>query len=131
MPELCPCCSQKPYSSCCQPFVSGQTLPATPEQLMRSRYTAYTQANIDYIIATMQGEALNGFNRNSATTWAKQSTWLNLQVLSAPAVRQDSQEGFVEFIASLQNQGKIECLHEKSRFIKNKDQWFYVDGQQH
>ncbi|ODN44081.1 nucleic acid-binding protein [Piscirickettsia litoralis] len=96
---------------------------------MRSRYTAYTQANIDYIVATMKGDALNKFDRNSATAWAKQSTWLNLQVLSASATHSNSQEGFVEFIASFQNQGKIECLSEKSRFVKEKGQWFYTDGQ--
>jgi SEC-C motif-containing protein len=49
MPQLCPCQSEKSYKDCCKPFVDEQALPQTPEQLMRSRYTAYSQAHIAYI----------------------------------------------------------------------------------
>lgn len=53
----CPCKSGKRYADCCEPFITRINLPETPEQLMRSRYTAYSQANIDYIMGTMKGEA--------------------------------------------------------------------------
>jgi uncharacterized protein YchJ len=34
----------------------------------------------------------------------------------------------VEFKATSLSQGKILRLHEKSRFVKEHDQWLYVDG---
>ncbi len=45
----CPCHSLKPYEKCCKTFINEVVFPQSPEQLMRSRYTAYTQANMDYI----------------------------------------------------------------------------------
>ena len=37
---------------------------------MRSRYTAYTEANIGYIQRTMKAPALSRFNAESAKVWA-------------------------------------------------------------
>ena len=58
----CPCGSKKNYADCCQPFIELKKIPETPEQLMRSRYTAYTQANMDYIVRTMRGKAAADFD---------------------------------------------------------------------
>lgn len=52
MSLLCPCCSQKEYEQCCQPFLNRLALASTPEQLMRSRYTAYSQVDYSYIKQT-------------------------------------------------------------------------------
>ena len=48
----CSCGSGRDYVTCCQPYVEGRAHPETPEALMRSRYTAYTMADIDYIEKT-------------------------------------------------------------------------------
>lgn len=119
---LCTCGSQKPYTDCCQPFVSGKAKPTTPEQLMRSRYTAYTQANVRYIRSTMRGPALNGFNAAHAKQWAKSVTWQKLQVLKASNTQ-------VEFAAYYEANGTQKILHELSSFEYIDNQWFYVDGQ--
>ena len=63
---LCVCDSGKLSNACCDLYISGQKPAPNPESLMRSRYTAYTQANIDYIVATMRGAALDGFNLEEA-----------------------------------------------------------------
>ena len=69
--SLCPCGSQHLYDSCCGLYLDKKQKPQTPEQLMRSRYTAYSVANIDYIKNTMQGNPLIGFNEQEAEKWAK------------------------------------------------------------
>ncbi|NER81006.1 MAG: zinc chelation protein SecC, partial [Leptolyngbya sp. SIO1D8] len=51
-PSLCPCGSQRPFSACCEPYLLGQAIAPTAEALMRSRYTAYCQSNVDYLVAT-------------------------------------------------------------------------------
>src|SRR5262249_12642121 len=48
----CPCQSGQNLDQCCGPFIAGEAFPETAEQLMRSRYTAYTQANLGYIKKT-------------------------------------------------------------------------------
>lgn len=37
----CPCKSRETYAACCESFHLGRAKPATAEQLMRSRYSAY------------------------------------------------------------------------------------------
>jgi SEC-C motif-containing protein len=71
MSKKCPCSSGKIYQKCCELYISGVKLPALPEELMRSRYSAYTMANIDYIVKTMYGKALQGFIQKDAYNWAK------------------------------------------------------------
>src|SRR5438093_6211726 len=103
MTQNCPCQSHLPYSECCEPFITGKSIPQTPEQLMRSRYTAYTQARVDYIMATMQGKALRGFDMESARLWASRVQWLGLEVIKAP--KPGPMRGYVEFMARYWDQG--------------------------
>ena len=74
---VCPCDSQKKYLPC-EPFITAKQ---SPEALMRSRYSAYTMANIDYIKETMRGNALAGLQELDAKRWAKRVTWIKLNVL--------------------------------------------------
>lgn len=122
----CPCGSNKNYSECCSIYINGQTKPETPEKLMRSRYTAFTQANIDYIQQTMIAPALNYFNAESAKQWATTVQWLGLEVIHSNV---EKTKGYVEFIAHFNNaQGKKDCIYEVSEFHQLNGQWFYVDG---
>lgn len=128
MTELCPCQSKQPYAQCCEPFITGQMRPQTPEQLMRSRYTAYTQANITYIKDTMRGKALEGFNEASAKQWAQDVKWLGLEVIHAPQAQ--AAKGFVEFIARFEQNGQRQQIHEISEFarLNGGSRWYYVSG---
>ena len=122
----CSCGSGHDYANCCLPYIAGQASPDTPEALMRSRYTAYTMANIEYIKKTQRGKAAVGFNALEALVWAKHVTWIKLDVLSAKL--EHSKKGYVEFIATFVDADTSQSMHEKSEFIKKAGQWFYVDG---
>lgn len=121
----CPCCSEKNYQNCCQPYVELEKIPETPEALMRSRYTAYTQANVDYIIETMKGEAAKNFDLVSAKQWAEAVKWISLNVTST---REENDKGFVGFEASFILNEKLHVMHENSEFLKENDKWFYIKG---
>lgn len=122
----CPCGSQKCYLSCCEPFLTGTRMPGTPEMLMRSRYTAYTMANIDYIKNTMCGQALLGFQEEDAKRWAKRVNWIKLIVFES-AIK-NSNTGMVEFEARFVDGSRLKLIHEKSEFILEKGRWSYVGG---
>ena len=124
----CPCCTGLTYAQCCEPFIKGQQIPATVEQLMRSRYSAYSQANVDYIAATMCGPALADFGRQDAQQWAASAKWQKLQVIKAEQPKANA--GFVTFIAHYIYQGKAEFIYEISKFIKEGPRWFYHSGKQ-
>ena len=48
----CPCGSGKAYAVCCGRFIDQGALPETAEQLMRSRYTAFSLVNEPYLLAS-------------------------------------------------------------------------------
>lgn len=126
MPQLCPCKSEKNYELCCKPFLDEQSIPLTPEQLMRSRYTAYSLARTPYITKTMRGQPLMHFNAQEVEKWAKSVLWLGLKVLDSTMENEES--GFVEFIASYLEKNQIKTICERSEFHKQNGQWFYVAG---
>lgn len=124
--SLCPCGSSNTYEQCCGLYIDQKELPQTPEQLMRSRYTAYSMGKIDYIRKTMKGKALIGFNEQEAQQWATRITWLGLEVTEAKPTSSDI--GFVEFIARFREQGQVQIIHELSEFHREHGFWFYVSG---
>lgn len=122
---LCVCGSKKDGINCCLPFIEGTKTPPTPEALMRSRYTAYTQKNIDYIAKTMASPASDGFVAEEAKVWANQCEWLKLEVIEASY---NQLTGFVEFIAHFNYGNQRQMIHEKSEFHLIDSKWVYVNG---
>jgi SEC-C motif domain protein len=123
--KTCPCGSTNPYTSCCGRFIEGGQAPETPEELMRSRYTAYTQARMRYIQKTMRGRALRGFDLESTGQWAASVTWTGLQIVQTETKQN---LGWVEFIASYTEEGKPYQIHERSEFERLGGHWYYTRG---
>jgi len=127
MTKLCPCGTGKLMTECCLPYIRDGIFPVTPEALMRSRYTAYVMADMDYIRKTMRAGALLTFNPKRAKKWAQQSQWLGLKVINAAQTLVD--KGLVEFVASYKLKGQERQLHEISEFHFIDGRWYYVGGQ--
>lgn len=111
---------------CCKPYLTGKAVPATAEALMRSRYTAYTRADIDYIQATMKGAAAANFNAQEAKAWAQQVKWGGLKVMQAINGGPEDNTGSVSFLANYTSHGEKQHLHENSLFEKNDGRWYYI-----
>lgn len=120
----CPCGSQKEYSLCCEPYITGKENAPTPEALMRSRYTAYVKVAEPYLKETLAPESRGDYNENDVREWAKKSEWLGLDILNAKG-------NTVEFVAKYRTQGKVLEHHEVSKFRKDGNRWFFVDGDSH
>ena len=134
---VCPCggfegADGKLFSDCCMPFIQGDAKPEFCEQLMRSRYTAYSMENVDYLIKTWHPLKQDQLSRVELLQSAKSTQWIRLEVVNSS---QKGLCGTVEFKAwfkhkDLEGAGKeINCLHEVSQFEKIEDQWFYLDGE--
>lgn len=125
--HTCPCGQALPYELCCAIYLEGKDKPKVPEALMRSRYTAYSMGNTDYIKKTMRGKPLLGFNEIASANWAKSVQWLGLAVLKVYQEKEDV--GFVEFVASYLENNMVKKIHELSEFHCVDGSWFYVDGE--
>lgn len=127
MSEQCPCGSKKDYGQCCEPLLKGEKAK-TAEQLMRSRYVAYTQANIDYVESTHDKATRKDLDLAVAKKWATDSDWIGLEVVHTEAGGEDDEQGIVEFKAHYRLNGDRQQHHEVSEFVKKDGEWFYHDG---
>jgi SEC-C motif-containing protein len=119
MSDFCPCGSGLLFSECCYPVISGNEQARTPEQLMRSRYSAYVKRDVDYLVSTTHPDSRTVELADSIADWMSQVEWVRLHVLKADRDR-------VEFIAEYITHGKPAQHHEHSLFKKYKGEWFYV-----
>lgn len=123
----CPCGLNAAYVDCCgrlhQALADGHGLTAaTPEALMRSRYSAFVQDRRDYLLATWHAST-----RPAALAPPEPGLkWLGLAVKRA--AMQDAEHGTVEFVARSKLGGRAHRLHETSRFVREHGAWFYLDG---
>ncbi len=123
----CPCCSKKLFKSCCEPFLKTEKKTETAEQLMRSRYTAFTLGNMDYIASTQAEKGAEGFDSESAKQSADHTKWCGLNVIDA-GKKNGSDKDEVEFSARYIVGDQLHLLHERSQFKKINGQWFYTSG---
>jgi len=126
--KQCPCGSNREYSECCGQYISGGAKAPTAEALMRSRYSAYVEHEIDYIINTCVLRDQKDIDYKSTRDWSEQSKWLGLKIISTEKGGIADNEGVVEFEAAYEKDGLRDTHHENAKFKKEKDEWLYVDG---
>jgi SEC-C motif-containing protein len=132
-PELmptdnCPCGTQKTYSDCCQPFHLNKQPAPTAEALMRSRYSAFALSEVDYLINTHHPSTRSTDDRQLLLSTINSTRWLNLDIIDCKQGQLTDSTGTVEFIATFKEGEQLGQMHEVSRFVKENNQWFYVDG---
>lgn len=120
----CPCGSQHTYSKCCKPWHAGEQYLQAPtaEALMRSRYSAYVIDHLPYLLDTWH-PSTRPEQISPNPTGIK---WLGLTIRSYH--NQSDTQATVEFVARSRLQGRATRMHEKSIFLRENGQWFYVDG---
>ena len=120
--STCPCGLDNDYTLCCGRYIEADGLPEHPEQLMRSRYTAYVLNNAEYLQKTWHERT-----RPESLQLDSGINWFSLKVIDQQN-NQHEDEGWVEFIAKFKNNDGLQSLHERSRFLREDGQWLYVDG---
>ena len=117
--QLCPCGSGAALAACCGRYLGGIPAP-TPEALMRSRYTAFAVGDADYLARTWHPGT-----RPETLDLEPDLRWRGLEIVSAEA---GHKRGTVEFRASWSQGGTRGVLHERSRFVRQSERWWYLDG---
>jgi SEC-C motif-containing protein len=120
----CHCGNSASYTDCCGRFISGGEDAATAEQLMRSRYSAFVEADEDYLLATWHPDT-----RPSRVRLDPAQRWLGLSIKSTESGLEADDTGTVEFVARYKVQGRGHRLHEVSRFEKIDGRWYYLKGE--
>lgn len=125
----CFCTSGKLVEDCCEPFIKGEKLPETAEQLMRSRYSAYVLADVNYILKTTYPSQRKHYVAAAIKKWATSSKWFKLDVLAKTKGTANDDLGTVTFKAYYFNEKNEPLIHhEHSRFRKENGIWYFSDG---
>ncbi|MEH6625795.1 MAG: YchJ family protein [Motiliproteus sp.] len=124
----CPCGSSKDYNQCCEAAIEGTSPSATAEQLMRSRYTAFAIGMSDYLFNSTHPDYRQELTIDLLDQYIHETTWTGLEIIDTEQGAEKDQQGTVTFVASFNNADNKAELHEKSRFIRENEHWYYLDG---
>jgi len=124
----CPCGSDQTYAECCEPVIKGTRNAATAEELMRARYSAYTQVEMEFLQASLHPDHQDDNDGEGAKDWAENSDWHSLEVVETKAGGPDDDQGQVEFVATYTHQGEQQAYHEVAEFDRIDGQWYFREG---
>ncbi|WP_245859136.1 YchJ family protein [Luteimicrobium subarcticum] len=97
--------------------------PTTAEELMRSRFAAFRDGDVPWLVATWHRST-----RPDDLDLDDNPRWRGLQVVDTVDGGPDDATGVVEFRATYVTDDGIGVLHERSRFVREEGRWYYVDG---
>lgn len=126
----CPCQSGVKYSHCCEPLIKGKKQAETAEQLMRARYTAYTQIQMDFIEQTHDPKTSQDIDMQGSREWAQTTNWDGLEIIETAQGGVDDEVGTVEFKATFLTEEGPQIHHELSQFHKRDGVWYYSNSSQ-
>jgi len=129
-PKLCPCHSTAPYAECCAPYHQGNSMPATCEALMRSRYAAFALGLAGYLVQTLaQAHDDLALPREtllrSLSSAKDHQRFMGLSVLHAEDIETG---GTVLFYARIFVKGQDRSFAEHSRFVRENGAIKYASG---
>ena len=122
----CPCGGGL-YRDCCAPLHRGMQRARTAEQLMRSRYSAFVRAELDYLLATHPEPGQEDSVRRAVLQRScRQTRWMGLTVAAVRDGGEDDLQGTVAFEARFR--GGV--LRETSLFQRRDGSptgdWLYI-----
>ena len=88
---------------------------------MRSRYSAFVRRDLDYLELSWHPDF-----RPANLEIDESIRWLGLEVISSD--RRD-ERARVEFEARFLRDGRVDAIHENSRFVREQGRWLYTDGE--
>ena len=113
---FCPCGSQIRYPDCCDVYLRGKSIAPTAEALMRSRYSAYSKGDVEYLIQTQYPKKRKNTDRPMLLKTITNTNWMGLTVLKTQKGGVNDRRGIVEFVAlyrGLELTDPIYQLHER------------------
>jgi SEC-C motif-containing protein len=121
--DPCPCGSGRSAAECCLPVIRRERSAATAEELMRSRYTAFTTGDVDWIMESHHPDTVGEIDRDEVAQWSSASEWLGLKIRDTEAGGPDDAEGSVTFRARYKVQGQQVDHVERAHFERDNGEW--------
>lgn len=121
----CPCGLEVTFSECCEPLIKGKKKAATAEQLMRSRYSAFVKAEVQYLVDSTHPDQRGALDEDFIRQWSEESEWLGLEVLETEGGGEKDSEGVVNFRATYKVKEDTHEHLESAYFEKVDGDWYF------
>lgn len=118
----CLCGDSREYDDCCGAIIENKRVANSPQELMRSRYSAYVKGDGRYLVFSAIKERQVIEDIELIEEFSNSVEWLKLDVLKM-------EDNTVEFKAYYRDKEGIKILHERSNFRKVDGIWKYADGE--
>jgi SEC-C motif-containing protein len=122
----CVCGSGKFFEDCCGPLLRGLKEASTAKALMRSRYTAFVKADVEYLMKSCHSSTRDLSQKKEIKTWTTSVTWLCLKISNTNKGTAQDKEGTVAFKASFMEEGQVKVISENSYFVRENGNWRYL-----
>lgn len=123
----CPCLSGELFGDCCGKVhadrAAGGPGAVTAEALMRSRYSAYSLGNVEYLL-----DSWHPSTRPTTLELDPDMAWRRLDIVDTVAGGPFDDTGIVEFAAHYRIDGERGVQRERSSFVREDGRWYYVDA---
>ena len=119
----CPCGTGFPYTDCCGPLIRRVGHADTAEDLMRSRFTAFSLGHWSYLENSLHPDERSG--TEGLSQQQKGVRWTRLEILESRKGGALDNEGEVSFKAHFVQNGQNKILRETSKFLKIDGKWYY------
>lgn len=128
--QPCPCNPENSYKNCCYPLHIHERKAKTPLELMKSRFSAYAMELSDYIMETTHPKNPNYLKDKSKWERSINESYSGVlfKKLEILEHTHNDVEGYVTFVATLEKLGQDISFQERSRFIFENSNWYYLDG---
>lgn len=123
----CPCNSGKEFAECCEPVLNG-TPAATPEALMRARYSAHATAAFDFLEDSVHSSTREPIDQAKMRQGAEAIQWEGMDVHETTGGGESDDTGTVSFTARYSINGIEQEMRENATFVRENGEWRYLDG---
>jgi SEC-C motif-containing protein len=125
----CPCNPKNLYAACCKIAHNDIQAVTTAEQLMRSRYSAFALADVEYLQRSHHSSLRPSRKEaRELKRWTQSVEWIKLEILQSQEGSSNDETGAVEFKAFYLENGSVQVIHEHSKFCKDNGHWVYLDA---
>lgn len=100
--------------------------PKTARKLLEARYDAFVKGDIDFILESHHPETKSQVDRDSISSWSKESAWKGLTIESEKI---EGDKTFITFAVRYEKNFETTTHRENAEFRREDGKWFYYDSQ--
>lgn len=128
MVQPCKCGSGDAFDICCKPFFDGTAVAQSPEQLVRSRFTAFARGNQGaYLLNTGFPATEKGLAEIELSNVSRR--WNRLEIVGWGVQGDDGWAELNAHFTDLSDATVARVMHEKSIFTRIDGRWLYIGGE--